>query len=212
MKAKDKEVLKGRRPELTYSIIDWPAFCLAIRGKDKSLILDEADEILKAWKDFSYPSAGIINKTSENHQTLTSIVTKKEDTYTIYLIPRNNRTTDELPGGVFHVRPELQILKNEGIGLIEAMGLFILPARLKRQLKLVENIMNNPSIREKVYEEFDELKAFDHIINDMVNRKYSSIENLLMKTGDSILHDINVFKDKEHGEEAMRAFLKELSL
>lgn len=212
MKVKDKEILKGRNSELKYSIINWPAFCLAIRGKDKNLILDEVDEILKAWKAFSYPSAGIINKTSENHQTMTSIVTKKEDTYTIYLIPRNNRTTDELPGGVFHVRPELQVLKNEGIGLIEAMGLFILPARLKRQLKLVVNIMNNPSIREKVYEEFDDLKAFDHIIDDMVNRKYSSLEDLLMKTGDSILHDINVFKDKEHGEEAMRAFLKELDL
>lgn len=212
MKAKDRLVLKGRRSELTYSIVEWPAFTLAIRGKDKNLILDEADEILKAWKEFSYPNANIVNKTSEEHNTLTSIVTKKDDVYTMYIIPRNNRTTEELPGGIFHVRPELQIIKNEGIGLIEAMGLFIYPARLKRQLKLVEEIVENPAKRESIYQNWEDLRDFDHLIDMLIEGKYKSVNDMLITVGNDILHDINVFKDKEHGQEALDAFIKELGL
>ena len=214
MKAKTKETIYHEKyTDLKFEILSWPSFVIKISGEDKDVMLDAIDEMYKKYLVYSDASIELINETNGvRHNTMTLIVEKKSSTYSAYVIYRNNRTNDEHKGGIFHVRERYQHIKNEGIGLIEAMGLFILPARLKRQLKLVVDIMNNPSIREKVYEEFDDLKAFDHIIDDMVNRKYSSLEDLLMKTGDSILHDINVFKDKEHGEEAMRAFLKELGL
>ena len=212
MKASDRTILEGRKENVKYAILDWPSFCLHLSSSDKQTLIEEADEILKVWKLFSYEDADIIAKTDEQHNTITSIVTKDGDTYNLYIIPRNNRTTDELPGGIFHVRPELQIIKNEGIGLIEAMGLFILPARLKRQLKLVEEIVNNPAKREDIYQEYEDMKAFDHIINDLIDGKYESIDDLLIRTGESILEDINVFKNKEHGKDGMLAFLKELGL
>ena len=212
MKVKDKILLKGRRDDVVYSILDWPATCFALRGKDKKILLDEADNFVQTWKKFTFEKANIICSTSEQHSTVTSIVTKKEETYTVYLMPRNNLTSEELPGGLYHVRPELQIIKNEGIGLIEAMGLFILPARLKRQLKLVEEIVKNPSKREEIYQNYEDMKAFDHIINEMIEGKFNSIDDLLFYTGNGILHDINVFKDERYGNEALNCFLKELEL
>ena len=212
MKAKDKIQLKGRNKEVSYSILDWPVTCFALRGKDKAVLLDEADAFLKTWTGFSYEKANIIARTSERHNTITTIVTKKEDVYTIYLMPRNNLTSEQLPGGLYHVRPELQIIKNEGIGLIEAMGLFILPARLKRQLRLVEEVVTNPSKREEIYQEYEDMKGFDHIIDDMIEGKFKSINDLLFYTGNRILHDINVFKDEKYGQEALNAFIKEYGL
>jgi UDPglucose--hexose-1-phosphate uridylyltransferase len=212
MKAKDKVVLSGRREDVTYSTLDWPVFCLTLRSKDKTVLLNEADEILQKWKTFSYEKADIYAKTSEEHNTVTTILTKTNDVYNLYLMPRNNKTSEAYPGGIFHVRPELQIIKNEGIGLIEAMGLFILPARLKRQLKSVEEIINNPSLREQIYNESPDIKDFDHIINDLLDKKHDSINDFLIKTGEAILEDVNVFKNKEYGEEAKQLFLKEIGL
>ena len=210
MKAKDKYFFKGTREGITYSVLDWPTTCISLRGTDKEAILDEAEHIYHKWLEFSYPQANIYNYTTERHNTMTTIVSKKGDVYSCYLMVRNNLTSDELPGGLYHVRPELQIIKNEGIGLIEAMGLFILPARLKRQLKAVEEIVKNPALREEYYKNSEDLRGFDHIINDLIEgKKYSSIDDLLFKTGDAILNDINVFKHEEFGQEAFTAFLKE---
>ena len=212
MKAKDKVVLSGRNKNLTYSLLDWPVTCLAIRGTDKEVLLNEADDFVQTWKTFSYEQAEIHAFTTERHNTVTTIVTKNNGVYTVYLMPRNNYTTVELPGGVYHVRPELQIIKNEGIGLIEAMGLFILPARLKRQLRLVEEIVENPAKREDIYKEYEDMQGFDHIINNLIDRKFASVNDLLFYTGDAILNDINVFKNPTHGKDALTAFLKEYGL
>lgn len=207
MKAKDRYTFKGTNKNITYSILDWPSTVICLKGTNKNEIIDEIDHIYKTWLSFSYEEADIINFTNERHNTMTSIVRKIDDTYVAYLIPRNNRCDEKHPGGIFHVREELQIIKNEGIGLIEAMGLFILPARLKRQLSVVEEISKNPSIREKIYKNSPDLEAFDNIISDLINKKYSSINDLLIHAGESILEDINVFKNKEFGEVAFTNFL-----
>ena len=212
MKAGDKVVLNGRKENVDYSILDWPATCLHLVSESKETLIEEADEILRVWKSFSYELAEIYAKTDEQHNTLTSIVTKKDNLYHLYIIPRNNKTNEQYPGGIYHVRPENQIIKNEGIGLIEAMGLFILPARLKRQLKLVEEIVENPAKREEIYANYEDLKDFDHLINLLIEGKYSCVNDMLIKIGNDILHDIDVFKHPTYGEEAKKEFLKELGL
>ena len=212
MKAGDKVVLNGRKENVNYSILDWPATCLHLVSESKETLIEEANEILRVWKSFSFELAEIYAKTDEQHNTLTSIVTKKDNLYHLYIIPRNNKTNEQYPGGIYHVRPENQIIKNEGIGLIEAMGLFILPARLKRQLKLVEEIVENPAKREEIYANYEDLKDFDHLINLLIEGKYSCVNDMLIKIGNDILHDIDVFKHPTYGEEAKKEFLKELGL
>lgn len=194
------------------SILDWPTFVLKLESTNKKEIIDLALRIHNTWKTYNDETVNIISKTSEQHNTTTNIVKKVNNKYVHYLILRNNRTTDELPGGLFHVRPSLQIIKNEGIGLIEALGLFIFPPRLKRQLKEVSDIIANPSIKEETYLRSPDIKEFDNLINDLLQGKYKDIDDLLIQTGEHILEDISVFKNDELGNKAKERFIKKCAL
>lgn len=211
MRAKTKYEIKSSG-KVAYSVLDWPSFVLKLESEDKEAIINASMNIHNTWKTYDDESVNIISKTTEQHNTTTNIVKKVNNKYVQYVILRNNRTTDELPGGLFHVRPSLQIIKNEGIGLIEALGLFIFPPRLKRQLKEVEDIVNNPSIKEETYTRSPDIKDFDHLITDLINKKYKNVEDLLIQTGENILKDISVFKDDELGNAAKERFIKKCSL
>jgi UDPglucose--hexose-1-phosphate uridylyltransferase len=207
LKAGIKYTINTNTDGYKLSILSWPATAFLLQGKDKEILLKQISNFIEKWKTFNYEEANIFSYTSEQHNTVTTIVRKIDGVYNCYLLPRNNYTDETHPDGLYHVRNEYQIIKNEGIGLIEAMGLFVLPARLKRQLKAVEEIVKNPAIREEFYKNSPDLKAFDHIINDLINHKYKSINDLLLCVGDGILHDIDVFKNEQFGQVALKEFI-----
>ena len=127
---------------VTAGIVRWPMSVLRLRGADPELLCRLAGRVLSAWRGYSDPSAEILAFTGQTpHNTITPIARRRGSDYELDLVLRNNRTTDEYPLGLFHPHPELHHIKRENIGLIEVMGLAVLPARLKDELRLVGQAM-----------------------------------------------------------------------
>lgn len=122
-----------------YFSLNWPLHTVLLISEDKEDLLEKAANVIGIWKKYSNADAHIIAKTETEHNTITPILRKNANKYELYLILRNNRTTIECPTGIFHVAEERHHVKQENIGLIEAMGLAVLPARLKRELEEIAN-------------------------------------------------------------------------
>ena len=146
-----------RFPQIEAGIIKWPMSVIRLRHQDPELLVEAADFILTSWREYSDPEAGIFARSGDTpHNTITPIVRFRDGAYEIDLALRNNITTDEHPLGVFHPHAELHHIKKENIGLIEVMGLAILPARLKTELELLAQfiVANKDSV-----ENWDNLAA-----------------------------------------------------
>lgn len=134
-------------PELTVGIKNWYNSVVTVKGTDKEKVIDTATAFLTAWREYSDPSVGIEATTGDvPHNTVTPIATKEGDEYCLDLILRNNRCDEEHPEGIFHPTRDMHNIKKEGIGLIEAMGLFILPGRLKREINAMISILRQEKI------------------------------------------------------------------
>ena len=128
-------------------IVKWPMSVIRLTGPDKQRIADLADHILKSWRAYTDADAFVFAETNgEPHNTITPIARRRGTDYEMDLVLRNNITTEEHPLGVFHPHAELHHIKKENIGLIEVMGLAVLPSRLKQELAEVEDaiLMNKP--------------------------------------------------------------------
>ena len=135
------------------------------------------------------------------------------------LILRNNRCNEEYPDGIFHAHPEHHNIKHEGIGLIEAMGLFILPARLKRQMSIVEDILSGVISCDVAYKNNDDLIIHKNMINTLISRHgtnlnkekaHEIVNDFLAETCRDILCNTAVFKNDEKGQKALDKFMKEV--
>ena len=124
-------------------IINWPMSVLRLCSPDKACLADLADKILTAWRGYTDEAACIYAHTDAPHNTITPIARRRGDAYELDLVLRNNLTTDEHPLGVYHPHAELHHIKKENIGLIEVMGLAVLPARLKSELARLETAILN---------------------------------------------------------------------
>ena len=129
-------------------IVKWPMSVIRISGEDDNALVELASKILTAWRGYTDEEAFIFAETEgEPHNTITPIARKRGEKYELDLVLRNNITTEEHPLGVYHPHDELHHIKKENIGLIEVMGLAVLPARLKEELAvLAEAIVNNKPI------------------------------------------------------------------
>ena len=108
---------------------------VALTGTSPEHLIDAADKLLTAWRGYSDPTCGIYAETEgQPHNTITPILRKVDGKYRLLLVLRNNRTSAEHPLGIFHPHAQLHHIKKENIGLIEVMGVFILPGRLKKEL------------------------------------------------------------------------------
>ncbi len=117
--------------------VHWPISVLRLRSEDPSRLADAADAVLTHWRAYSDPVAGILARTDAPHNTVTPIARKRGDMFELDLALRNNRTTAEHPLGLFHPHAEWHHIKKENIGLIEVMGLAVLPARLDAELDAI---------------------------------------------------------------------------
>ena len=125
-------------------IVRWPMSVIRLRSKDTERICDLADRILRDWREYTDEDAFIYAYTdSTPHNTITPIARFRDGAYELDLVLRNNITTDEYPDGYYHPHPEYHHIKKENIGLIEVMGLAVLPSRLKTEMELLENAMVN---------------------------------------------------------------------
>ncbi len=193
-------------------IVYWPMSVLRLRAKDSGRLTDLADLILKAWRGYTDEEAFVFAETDgEPHNTITPIARKNGDRFELDLVLRNNITTEEFPLGVYHPHQELHHIKKENIGLIEVMGLAVLPSRLKEELtKLGEAIVEGRDIRG------DELLAKHADWVDEFVPKYEKItkENitgiLQEEVGNvfaRVLEDAGVYKCNTSGREAFGRFL-----
>ncbi|GIP62523.1 galactose-1-phosphate uridylyltransferase [Virgibacillus pantothenticus] len=129
-------------PQLHCAVLHWPLSVIRLKGKHTSDLVDAADEVLAVWKSYSDEAANIIAFTEQTpHNTITPIARKRNGVYELDLVLRNNRTTEQYPQGIFHPHADVHHIKKENIGLIEVMGLAVLPARLKQELADIESYL-----------------------------------------------------------------------
>lgn len=196
--------------DIEAGIVKWPMSVIRLRSENTERLVELADKILTCWRGYSDPDAFIFAETDGTpHNTITPIARKANGKFELDLVLRNNITTAEHPLGVFHPHAELHHIKKENIGLIEVMGLAVLPARLKNEMALLEKAMlENRDIRE------DEVLAKHADWADEIHKKYGELteDNISEIIRDEIglvfsrvLEHAGVFKRTEEGR---RAFLK----
>ena len=196
-------------------IVKWPLSVLRIRSKDTSRLIDLAEHVLNCWRSYTDEDAFIYAETNgEPHNTITPIARKNGDTYELDLTLRNNITTDEHPLGVYHPHAQNHHIKKENIGLIEVMGLAVLPSRLKEELELLADyIVNGKDIRsnKKIEKHADWVEEFlptyDNITEENV------MEILQKEVGivfTHVLEDAGVYKCTEQGRADFLKFIHTL--
>ncbi|MBQ6807080.1 MAG: UDP-glucose--hexose-1-phosphate uridylyltransferase [Lachnospiraceae bacterium] len=193
-------------------IVNWPMSVIRISATDTDRLIALADVILAAWRGYTDEAAFIFAETDgEPHNTITPIARKRGDKYELDLVLRNNITTKEHPLGVYHPHAELHHIKKENIGLIEVMGLAVLPARLKGEMEqLAQAILDEADIRkdEVLEKHADWVDAFlpnysdvnEDTIMDILHKE---IGDVFMK----VLEDAGVYKRTEEGMAAFDRFV-----
>ena len=197
-------------------IVHWPMSVIRLRSGDRERLVELADKILAAWREYSDESADILAYTGDTpHNTITPIARRRGEDYELDLVLRNNRTTEEHPLGLFHPHAEYHHIKKENIGLIEVMGLAILPPRLLTETELLEQALRDPAKApeilarpemEKHLAWYEELKAAGAGEGDTKRAIQESVGQIFGK----ILGNAGVYKDTEEGREAFRRFCSTL--
>ena len=196
-------------------ILKWPLSVLRIRHKDPERLIDLADHVLQEWRNYTDADAFIFAETDgEPHYTITPIARRKGDMYELDLTLRNNITTEEHPLGVFHPHAELHHIKKENIGLIEVMGLAVLPSRLKAEMAELKKFIlagKDPASDETLAKHADWVKAFLPRYSSVTEE---NIEHILQqeigKVFVKVLEDAGVYKCTKEGRDAFLKFVKTL--
>lgn len=201
--------------DVSSGIVKWPMSCIRLSGPDTDRIIELADRILIAWRGYSDPEAFIFAETDGvPHNTITPIARKRGDSFELDLVLRNNITTAEHPLGVFHPHEKLQHIKKENIGLIEVMGLAVLPARLKKEMAAVrEAILCGKDLRadEMTAKHADWVDEFRDSYPEISEQNIDSI--LRQEIGNvftRVLEDAGVYKRDAAGQRALDRFINSL--
>lgn len=211
----EKHVTIPGYEDVEAGIVKWPLSVLRIRSKDEKRLIDLADHVLGAWRGYTDEEANIFAETDgEPHNTITPIARKVDDTFELDLALRNNLTTDEYPLGVYHPHAEKHNIKKENIGLIEVMGLAILPARLKTELQtLAEYILEKKDIRSNadLEKHADWVEGFlpkypDVNADNVMDILKAEVGNVFV----GVLEDAGVYKCTPEGREAFMRFVNTL--
>ena len=220
---KEKVQFKGFE-DIEAGIVNWPMSVLRLRG-DKDRLIDLADHILQSWIGYSDESLGIYAYTQGvRHNTVNPVARFKNGQYELDLALRNNRTDNIHPMGIFHPYEHLHNIKKENIGIIEVMGLAILPGRLKTEMasikKLIAEAIAAGKSFENVYTQMSNDEALQkhakwieqHISNYPTPLTSNGLDSFIDKAiGDTfceVLENCGVFKHTPEGEEGFRKFIK----
>ena len=196
-------------------IVKWPMSVVRLTGKNKDSIISLSSHILKSWRAYTDADVGIFAETDgEIHNTITPIAFTKDGKFVIDLVLRNNITSEEHPLGVFHPHANLHHIKKENIGLIEVMGLAVLPSRLKDEMAILKDAILN----HKDVSEIPKISKHSEWVNEFVsqydeineNNIDSIIQNEIGKVFLNVLLDAGVFKRTSEGQKAFDKFIKTL--
>ena len=194
-------------------IVRWPMSVLRLRGEDPDQLIELGDKVLGAWRAYTDEAAFVYAETDgEPHNTITPIARKNGSKYELDLVLRNNITTEEFPLGLYHPHQELHHIKKENIGLIEVMGLAVLPSRLKDELALLgEYIVEGKDIRsnEVLAKHADWVEEFLPSYGEVTMETIPGIlQDEVGKVFARVLEDAGVYKCTPEGREGFDRFLK----
>lgn len=201
--------------QVELGIVKWPMSVIRLSSKRKDSLVELADHILSKWRSYSDESVSIFAQTKgELHNTITPIARKRGECYELDLVLRNNLTTKEHPEGLFHPHAELHHIKKENIGLIEVMGLAILPPRLKEEMELLKNyilegnyLQTNELIMKHAHWVEAFLPKYDRITQENIDE---IIQDEIGKVFQKVLEHAGVYKRTQEGQAAFERFIKGL--
>lgn len=203
-------------PDVHAGIIKWPLSTIRLQAADMEDLINASADILNHWRNYTDKDAFILAETDGvPHNTITPIARKRGELFEIDLVLRNNITTDEYPLGVYHPHQEYHHIKRENIGLIEVMGLAVLPARLKKEMSVLEDyILNSKYLRS------NELTAphadwaeewLKNYTNLNENNIHKIVQNEIANVFSHVLENAGVYKRTEEGRAAFKRFTDLLS-
>lgn len=201
--------------EVTAGIVKWPMSVIRLQSKNADEIVEASDEILNCWRNYTDKDAFIFNETEGvPHNTITPIARMNGDLFEMDLVLRNNITTEESPWGVYHPDEKYHHIKKENIGLIEVMGLAVLPARLKKEMGiLVDSILKNSDIRANtdIAKHADWVEEWRDNYDITAENINSIIQNEIGKVFVKVLECSGVYKRTNEGQRAFRRFIKQFA-
>ncbi|MGY0692005.1 UDP-glucose--hexose-1-phosphate uridylyltransferase [Virgibacillus sp. FSP13] len=195
--------------DVSASVLNWPLSVIRLKSFKKEQLLDAADHILQTWHGYSDEHAGVIAHTRNTpHNTITPIARIRDGEHELDLVLRNNRTSEVYPLGIFHPHADVQHIKKENIGLIEVMGLAVLPARLKDELAAIEQFLQGKSDDVANYHQ-DWAQQMRETHGTVANSDGAKaiIQKELAKKFVRVLEDAGVFKE----DAAFNRFIKTLN-
>ena len=197
-------------------IVHWPMSCIRLSCPDDHRLVALASKILAAWRGYSDPDSFIFAETDgQKHNTITPIARKRGENYELDLVLRNNITTDEHPMGVYHPHANLHHIKKENIGLIEVMGLAVLPSRLKTEMaELEEALVNQTPVSQYSQNITKHAQWAQELQEKYVFTHENAAEILRKEIGmvfARVLEDAGVYKLNESGREGFVRFLASIN-
>ena len=211
----EKELVFKGFEDVKAGIVKWPMSVIRISAPQKERLIELADKILLAWRGYTDEDAFIFAETEgEPHNTITPIARKRGNDYELDLVLRNNITTEEHPLGVYHPHAKLHHIKKENIGLIEVMGLAVLPARLKQEMALLKeyiltgkDIAKNEDLAKHAEWVAEFLPHYTSITEENIDQ---ILEQEIGKVFVQVLEDAGVYKWTEEGHAAFLRFVQAL--
>lgn len=211
----EKEVTIPGYEDVEAGIVKWPLSVLRIRHKDEQRLIELAEHVLKNWRGYTDEAAFIFAETDgEPHNTITPIARKNGELYELDLTLRNNITTEEHPLGVYHPHAEYHHIKKENIGLIEVMGLAVLPSRLKVEMELLaeylvegKDVSTNETLEKHAAWVREFLPKYEAITKENVMDILHEEIGIVFT---HVLEDAGVFKCTEEGRDAFMRFIHTL--
>lgn len=202
-------------PDVEAGIVQWPLSVIRLSSKSPEKLVDLSDKILEKWRCYTDEQAFIFAETDNiPHNTITPIARMRGEKYEIDLVLRNNITTEEHPLGVFHPHKELHHIKKENIGLIEVMGLAVLPARLKTEMEILADALilgKDIESDERISHHAEWAKTLPHCKGLLLDETKKMLRLEIGKVFAKVLEHAGVFKRDKNGREAFSRFLDKVA-
>ena len=195
-------------------IVQWPMSVIRLTSDSKEDLTELADKILLAWRQYSDPSVQVLAESDGTpHHTITPIARKRDGQFELELVLRDNQTSPEHPDGIYHPHKDVHHIKKENIGLIEVMGLAILPPRLKEEVEQVAAYLvgKDVSVADYHQEWADELKESNPGLTDK-DQALNIVQESVGKIFAQVLEDAGVYKQTEEGQAAFMRFVEQVGI
>jgi len=195
-------------------IVQWPMSVIRLTSDSKEDLTELADKILLAWRQYSDSSVQVLAESDGTpHHTITPIARKRDGLFELDLVLRDNQTSPEHPDGIYHPHKDVQHIKKENIGLIEVMGLAILPPRLKEEVEQVAAYLVGEDVSVATYHQewADELKESHPGLTDKV-QALEIVQESVGKIFTRVLEDAGVYKQTAEGQAAFMRFVETVGI